>query len=61
MSTIVIAGATGFLGQHLQRSLTRDGFTVRTIGRTGGDARWARTCGPSSRAASRWSTWPAAR
>lgn len=46
MSTIVIAGATGFLGQHLQRSLTRDGFTVRTIGRSGGDARWGEDLRP---------------
>lgn len=46
MSTIVLAGASGFIGQHLHRALTRDGFTVRTIGRSGGDARWGEDLRP---------------
>lgn len=46
MSTIVIAGATGFIGQHLHRVLAADGITVRTIGRTAGDARWGEDLRP---------------
>lgn len=46
MSTVVIAGATGFIGQHLNRALTMDGITVRTIGRSGGDARWGEDLRP---------------
>lgn len=36
----VVAGASGFVGQALVRSLGEDGFHVRTIGRTGADAAW---------------------
>lgn len=46
MSIVVIAGATGFIGQHLHRAFTADGFTVRTIGRTAGDARWGHDLRP---------------
>jgi len=37
--TIVIAGASGFMGQRLTASFTADGRRVRTIGRAG-DATW---------------------
>lgn len=40
MSTVVIAGASGFLGQHLHRAFSADGFEIRTIGRHTADARW---------------------
>lgn len=46
MSTIVIAGATGFIGQHLCRALRADGRDVRTIGRSTGDARWGEDLRP---------------
>ena len=46
MSTVVIAGATGFIGRHLHRAFTADGVTVRTIGRSGGDARWGEDLRP---------------
>lgn len=46
MSTVVIAGATGFIGQHLERALIADGITVRTIGRSSGDARWGQDLRP---------------
>lgn len=39
MSTLVIAGASGFLGSYFRRELTDAGWTVRTIGRSG-DATW---------------------
>lgn len=39
MSTMVIAGASGFLGSYFRRELTDAGWTVRTIGRSG-DATW---------------------
>ena len=39
--TAVVAGASGFLGQHLVRDLRAGGTEVRTIGRgPGADARW---------------------
>lgn len=39
--TIVLAGASGFIGHHLARRFEEDGAQVRTIGRgTGADARW---------------------
>ena len=37
---IVIAGASGFIGAYLVDSFTREGATVRTIGRRGADATW---------------------
>ena len=46
MSTVVIAGATGFIGRHLHRAFTADGVTVRTIGRSGGDVRWGEDLRP---------------
>ncbi|WP_026059764.1 epimerase [Microbacterium yannicii] len=36
----VIAGASGFVGTAVRRALADDGYDVRTIGRTGADARW---------------------
>lgn len=39
--TIVLAGASGFIGHHLARRFEEDGARVRTIGRgTEADARW---------------------
>lgn len=46
MTTIVIAGATGFIGQHLCRALRDDGVRVQTIGRSSGDARWGEDLRP---------------
>lgn len=44
MGHVVIAGASGYLGQALGRHLTAQGRTVRTIGRAwDADARWGRT------------------
>ena len=37
---VVIAGASGFIGPALIRSFARDGYDVRTIGRSGADASW---------------------
>ncbi|NQX26948.1 DUF1731 domain-containing protein [Microbacteriaceae bacterium VKM Ac-2854] len=42
-ATVVLAGASGFLGTELAAAFERDGFTVRRIGRTGPDARWGDT------------------
>jgi hypothetical protein len=40
--TAVIAGASGYIGQHLRSTLESDGIRVRTIGRApDADARWA--------------------
>jgi NAD dependent epimerase/dehydratase family enzyme len=38
--TAVVAGASGFIGQVLVRELAEEGYRVRTIGRSGADARW---------------------
>lgn len=39
--TVVLAGASGFIGTHLARRFTQDGYRVLTIGRgSGADARW---------------------
>ena len=39
--TVVLAGASGFIGTHLVRRFTQDGHRVLTIGRgSGADARW---------------------
>lgn len=41
MKTAVVAGASGYIGQHLRAALTSDGVRVRTIGRgPGADACW---------------------
>lgn len=40
MSVVVIAGASGFIGQHLVKAFHDDGATVRTIGRANADAVW---------------------
>jgi uncharacterized protein (TIGR01777 family) len=37
---IVIAGATGFVGQYLRARFAETGDTVQTIGRSGADATW---------------------
>lgn len=37
---VVIAGASGFIGQRLVASFREEGATVSTIGRSGSDARW---------------------
>lgn len=33
LTTVVIAGASGYIGQHLRHALEADGVTIRTIGR----------------------------
>jgi NAD dependent epimerase/dehydratase family enzyme len=38
---IVIAGASGFIGQYLAREFRRSGSRVAVIGREGGDASWS--------------------
>ena len=39
--TVVIAGATGFIGSHLQRRFPEKGWQVRTVGRdASADAHW---------------------
>ncbi len=41
LRTVVLAGASGFMGQHLRARLVADGVHVRTIGRSvDADARW---------------------
>jgi len=40
---VVLAGASGFLGTDLARRFEADGWTIRRIGRSGPDARWADT------------------
>jgi uncharacterized protein (TIGR01777 family) len=41
LRTVVIAGASGYIGQHLLRTLTARGVDVRTIGRSAcSDASW---------------------
>ena len=40
MKTVVISGASGFIGRHLTQAFHDDGVIVRTIGRRGADARW---------------------
>ncbi|WP_378146472.1 epimerase [Cnuibacter sp. UC19_7] len=40
---VVLAGASGFIGQALRRSFESRGATVITIGRSGADARWGDT------------------
>ena len=40
---IVLAGASGFIGQYLYEALTAEGHTVSRIGRHGPDAAWGDT------------------
>jgi NAD dependent epimerase/dehydratase family enzyme len=40
---IIIAGASGFIGQELVKRFRSDGSSVQLIGRTGPDARWGAT------------------
>jgi NAD dependent epimerase/dehydratase family enzyme len=40
---VVIAGASGFIGQFLAKAFILDGATVRFIGRRGADASWGDT------------------
>ncbi|WP_374929501.1 TIGR01777 family oxidoreductase [Kytococcus sedentarius] len=40
LRTVVLAGASGFMGRHLAQAFAGDGVTVRTIGRSGADATW---------------------
>ncbi|MFC5931390.1 DUF1731 domain-containing protein [Cryobacterium melibiosiphilum] len=39
----VVAGASGFIGQRLVHDLSSQGYSVSTIGRSVGDARWGDT------------------
>lgn len=41
MKTIVIAGASGFVGQHLKRFFESNGWRVLTIGRSHADGVWS--------------------
>lgn len=41
--SIVIAGASGFIGRYLTRAFRASGDTVALIGRSGPDARWGNT------------------
>lgn len=43
MTTVVIAGASGFMGRRLVADRLRAGEAVRTIGRSGADASWGDT------------------
>lgn len=47
MTTVVIAGASGFIGRHLRTAFGRDGWTVRTIGRSTGNALWGQDLRPA--------------
>ncbi len=40
---VVLAGASGFIGQYLYDRFTADGHTVARIGRSGPDAAWGET------------------
>lgn len=40
MTTIVVAGASGFMGRYLVRAFEAEGATVLRMGRSGPDARW---------------------
>ncbi|MGP9502125.1 TIGR01777 family oxidoreductase [Specibacter sp. AOP5-B1-6] len=42
MKTVVIAGASGFIGRHFRRQFAAAGWQVRTVGRSG-DAVWGNT------------------
>lgn len=43
---VVLAGASGFIGQHLKRSFARDGWSVQRVGRRG-KLHWGNTAGIS--------------
>ncbi len=45
MKTVVIAGASGFIGAHFRRAFAAEGWQVRTVGRNGStaDAVWGET------------------
>ena len=43
MSRVVIAGASGFMGQHFAERFRADGFEVVTVGRSGSDVKWGDT------------------
>jgi NAD dependent epimerase/dehydratase family enzyme len=45
MTTVVVAGASGFMGRSLVADRRAAGEEVRTIGRSGADARWGDTAG----------------
>lgn len=46
MRSVVVAGASGFIGRHLVAAFAGDGVEVRTIGRGVGDARWGEDLRP---------------
>ncbi|KQO99868.1 epimerase [Leifsonia sp. Leaf264] len=47
-TTVVIAGASGFIGRFLIARYEAAGWVVRTIGRSGADARWGDTAAISA-------------
>lgn len=47
MKTVVIAGASGFIGAHFSRAFAAEGWQVRTVGRTS-DAVWGDTAAISA-------------
>ena len=57
LRTVVLAGASGFMGQHLRARLVADGVHVRTVGRSvDADARWESEDGARTTAiATEWS------
>lgn len=62
MTTIVLAGASGFMGRHLNQAFRRDGAIVRTIGRSAAaDDRWDADLTGCSRARMCCSTSPGGR
>lgn len=46
--TVVIAGASGFIGRYLIDRYRAAGWTVRTVGRAGADAGWGETAAITS-------------
>lgn len=47
MKTVVIAGASGFIGKHFHRQFAAAGWRIRTVGRSG-DAVWGDTAAISA-------------
>lgn len=43
MKTVVMAGASGFIGAHFRQQFTGAGWQVRTVGRRAADAGWGDT------------------